>query len=289
MSPQAIARLVGVAILIFVVVIMASSGTYVVHPGFRGVQVTMGRVSPAFKPEGFGLKAPLITTIHPVSIRQQTAEDKAECYSSDLQQIQIDLRVLFRIPEGSVVKLFQDYFGEPFESLIAPRVQEAIKEAVALQSAEQVVKSREQIKTRALELARKKIGTLLVVEDLVIQNIALTKELEQAIEAKMVQEQEAGKSKYFQQRAQIDADTAVIKAKGEAESIRIRGQALTENPSYIDLQIVDKWDGITPLVIGGGDNFVLTMQDLERLHQQKQNAISTSQSAPAVQRRPSGR
>src|SRR5713226_3888154 len=97
MSSQGIARLIGGAILIFVVVIMASSGTYVVHPGYRGVEVTMGRVSPAFKPEGFGLKAPFVTTIHPISVRQQTAEDKAECYSSDLQQTHIELRVLFRI------------------------------------------------------------------------------------------------------------------------------------------------------------------------------------------------
>lgn len=286
MSPQNIARLIGGAILLFCVVIMAASGTYVVHPGFRGVQVTMGKVSPAFKPEGFGLKAPMITTIHPISIRQQTAEDKAECYSADLQQISIELRVLFRIPESSVVKLFQDYYGEPFDSLIAPRVHEAIKEATATQSAEQVVKSRETIKTRSLELARKKIGTLLVIEDIVIQNITLTKELEHAIEAKMVQEQEAAKSKYFQQRAQIEADTVVIKAKGEAESIRIRGRALKESPSYIDFQIVEKWDGFTPLVIGSGsENQVLTMQDLERLNQRNQNVPATSPN-PAVGRRP---
>ncbi len=269
MSPQTVARLIGVGILIFIVVIMAASGTYVVQPGYRGVQVTMGKVSPDFKPEGFGLKAPLVTMIHPISIRQQTEEDKAECYSSDLQQINVDVRVLFRIPESSVVKLFQDYFGEPFESLISPRVQEALKEVTALQSAEQIVKAREQIKMRALEIARQKIGTLLVIEDIVIQSIALTKELEHAIEAKMVQEQEASKSKYLQQRAQIEADTSVIKAKGEAESIRIRGQALKENPTYIDLQIVDKWDGLTPLVIGGSDNFVLPLQDLERIRDLK--------------------
>lgn len=263
------ARSIGVAVLIFCAAIMAATGTYVVQPGYRGVQVTMGRVSAVFKPEGFGLKAPLIATIHPISIRQQTAEDKAECYSSDLQQIQVELRVLYRIPEASVVKLFQEYYGDPFDSLIAPRVHEAIKEATALQSAEQVVTSREQIKTRSLELARKKIGDLIVIEDIVIQNIALTKELEQAIEAKMVQEQEAAKSKYLQQRVQIEADTAVIKAKGEAESIRIRGQALSENPSYIDLQIVEKWDGFTPLVIGNNDNQVLTMQDLERMRLSK--------------------
>ena len=287
MSPQGIARLIGVALLIFCVVIMAASGTYVVHPGYRGIEVTMGKVSPAFKPEGFGLKAPFITAIYPISVRQNTVEDKAECYSADLQQIVIDLRVLFRIPESSVVKLFQDYYGEPFESIIAPRIHEALKEVTALQSAEQVVKNREQIKTRALEIARKKVGTLLVIDDIVIQNIALTKELEHAIEAKMVQEQEASKSKYFQQRAQIEADTAVIKAKGEAESIRIRGQALKDNPTFIDLQIVDKWDGLTPLVIGGGDNFVLPLQDLERMHQSKTNGNSTqTPSAPGRSNRP---
>lgn len=283
MSPQGIARLVGVAILIFVLVIMAASGTYVVQPGYRGVEVTLGKVSPAFKAEGFGLKAPFMTLIHPISIRQQTAEEKSECYSSDLQQVVVDLRVLFRIPESSVVKLYQQYFGEPFESLVAPRVQEAIKEAAAQQSAEQIVKTREQIKVRALELARKKIGDLIVVEDIVIQDIALTKELERAIEQKMVQEQEAAKAKYFQQRAQIDADTAVIKAKGEAESIRIRGEALKDNPVFVDLQIVDRWDGIPPQFIGSGGNVMMTLPDLERQRQSSTHAIQPSQSQPGRQ------
>src|SRR5581483_8767147 len=102
MSPVTLARWIGAAILIFVVIIVASAGTYVVSPGYRGVEVTMGQVSPAFKPEGFGLKTPLMTTIYPISVRQQTAEDKAECYSADLQQVHVDLRVLYRVPESSV-------------------------------------------------------------------------------------------------------------------------------------------------------------------------------------------
>lgn len=254
-----IARLVGVGLLVFVAIVFVASGTYVVEPGYRGVEVTMGRVSSAFKPEGFGVKLPLVTIITPISVRQQTAQDTAECYSSDLQQVHIELRVLFRIPEGSVVRLFRDYLGEPFESLVAPRIHEALKEVVASQSAEQIVKNREQIKAQSLELARKKIGTVLVVEDIVIQDITLTKELEHAIEAKMVQEQEASKSKYLQQRAQIEADTMVIKAKGEAESIRIRGETLEQNPPFVELQIVDKWDGVMPLVIGRGDNVMLPL------------------------------
>jgi prohibitin 2 len=283
MSAQSIARLAGGALLLFAIVIMAAAGTYVVHPGYRGVEVTMGRVSPAFKPEGFGLKAPLVTAIHPISIRQQTAEDQAQCYSSDLQQVQVDLRVLFRIPESSVVKLFQQYYGDPFVSLVAPRVQEALKEVAALQSAEQIVKNREKIKSDALDLTRKKVGPLLVVEDIVIQNISLTKQLESAIEAKMVQKQESEKAQYVKQRAQIDADTAVIQAKGEAESIRIRGQALMDDPAVVDLKIVEKWDGVAPLVVGGREGLVYPLQDLERLSQLKQNA-SSSQSNAAPRR-----
>jgi prohibitin 2 len=44
----------------------------------------------------------------------------------------------------------------------------------------------------------------------------------------------------------------VIKAKGEAESILLRGTALRENPSILELQIIERWDGITPLVVGPG-------------------------------------
>ncbi|HZM02503.1 MAG TPA: prohibitin family protein [Candidatus Saccharimonadales bacterium] len=276
MSAQNMARLIGGALFIFALVIMAAAGSYVVQPGFRGVEVTMGKVSSAFKPEGFGLKAPFITTIYPISIRQQTKDDQAECFSSDLQQVQVDLRVLYRIPESSVVKLFQQYYGDAFDSLVEPRIQEALKEVAALQSAEQIVKNREQIKAHALEIARKKVGTFLVIEDIVIQNISLTKQLESAIEAKMVQEQEAQKAQYFQQRAQIDADTAVIQAKGEAESIRIRGEALKDDPAFVDLKIVDKWDGLAPLVIGGADHLVYQLRDLEHLRQLQQNAAPTA-------------
>ena len=41
----------------------------------------------------------------------------------------------------------------------------------------------------------------------------------------MVQEQEAARSRFAQQQAQIEASTAVIKAKGEAESINSARQS----------------------------------------------------------------
>lgn len=266
LDPRAIKRLVGVAIFLFALVVLASSSTYVVQPGSRGVAVTLGTVSPEFKPEGFGLKQPFITHIQPISIRQRTRPMPAECYSSDLQQVKMEVHVLYRVPEHSVVKIFQEYAGEPFDNLIAPRVQEALKEVAATQSAEQIVKKREEIKTRALELARRKIGAeFLVVTDLVIYNLALSSELETAIEMKMVQEQEAEKAKFTQLKAQIEADTAIIRAKGEAEAIQVRGAALRATPDFIRLQILQTWNGRSPLVVGGaGANVMLSLEELGR-------------------------
>lgn len=252
MAPQQIARVVGGALIIFALIIAGASSTYVVQPGHRGVEVTLGKVSSVFKPEGFGFKLPYVTTIAPQVIRQQTAKMDADCYSSDLQQVMIHVRVLYRVPEASVVAMFRDYSGNPFDMLIKPRVAEAMKEITALRSAEMIVQKREEVKSQALESARRKVGAILFIEDVVLENINLTKSLEAAIETKMVQEQEAARSRFAQQQAQIEASTAVIKAKGEAESINLRGKALRENPSVLELQVVERWDGVTPLVVGPG-------------------------------------
>lgn len=270
MTPAALARWIAGALIILVLVLAGSSSTYTVQPGYRGVAVTLGQVSPVFKDEGFGFKLPFVTRIVPVSIRQQTAQFAANCYSADLQQIEIAVRVLYRVPQASVVELYRDFQGDPFASLIEPRVAESIKEATAQRTAELIVQKREEVKTRTFELARTKIGEFLVVEDIVLEDISLTGELERAIEQKMVQEQEAAKSRFKQNQAQIEANTNVIRAKGEAESISLRGKALRENPGVIELQIVERWDGVTPLVVGPqatGSGMILPLGNLESLNQ----------------------
>jgi len=279
-DPAWIRRIFGLLLILIVVVVLASSGTYIVQPGFRGVAVTLGTVAPEFRPEGFGLKQPFLAHIHPISVRQQTRAMPAECYSSDLQQVKMEVHVLYRVPEASVVKIFQEYAGEPFDNLIAPRVMEALKEVAATQSAEQIVKRREEIKSRALELARRKIGAqFLDVADLVIYNLALSNELETAIEMKMVQEQEAEKAKFTQLKAQIEADTAIIRAKGEAEAIQIRGAALKANTDFIKLEILQRWNGRSPLVVGGGGSGV--MLSLEELSRRAGAAASPRPGTPA--------
>lgn len=253
-------RSIVMGFLLLIGIILGTSSCFVVDPGNRGVIVTLGKTDPIAKPEGIGFKTPIVSQVHQISIRQQTQPLASECYSSDLQQVNINLKIFYRIPEGQIVDIFSKYAGNPFDSLVAPRVQEALKEATALESAESIVKGREKIKVKVLETARKKIQDLLIIEDIVIENVALSKELERAIEEKMVQEQEAAKSKFIKDKAKIEAETAEIRASGEARAIDIRGEAIRKNPGIIELQMIEKWNGVSPLVVGQtSGNFVLPL------------------------------
>lgn len=228
-----------------------------VGAGHRGVLTTMGKVSQDLYGEGLTFTSP-VSTMHEVSIRQQHGEmSKTECYSSDLQQINAALAVLYRLPENRVVELFQKYAGSPFESLVIPRVNEALKEVTAVRTAANIVQEREKVKQETLAAARAKIGDLVTIDDIVIENLTLSPQLEQAIESKMVQQQEAAKAEFTKQKAKIEAETAVLRAEGEAKAITIRGNAIRDNPKLIDLQIAEKWNGVAPLVVGSSGNILL--------------------------------
>jgi prohibitin 2 len=246
-----------IAALLLAAPFVQGCGCSVVSPGERGVKVYLGEVSPNALPEGLVWHAPFVTSIETLSVKQQTQEMKSECYSADLQQVNAQLKVLFRLPPDNVVTIFQKYHGDPFDSLVSPRVNEALKEVTAQLTAEQIVKSREKVKVDTLKLAKQKVGDLVEVVDIVIENLDLTKQLEEAIESKMVMQQEAAKAEFTKQKAKIEAETAAIKAKGEADAINIRGAAIRDNPRLIDLQIAEKWNGVSPLVIGSSSNILL--------------------------------
>ena len=229
------------------------SGCYVCEPGHRAVKVTLGTLDQNVITEGWGFYNPLITDVLKFSMKQTTKQTKTACFSSDLQQVSIVVDILYAINESTFVELYVKYQGDPYNNLILPRLNEVIKEVTSQYTAEKMVKARDEIKIKTLAGVQQKVGNLLQIRDIAINNIDLSEMLEKSIEDKMVQEQEAAKSKFVQDKARIEADTAVIRATGEATAIEIQGKALKDNPHLIQLKIVEKWNGISPLVVGGGE------------------------------------
>ena len=66
--------------------------------------------------------------------------------------------------------------------LIVPRFQESLKEVALHYTAENFVKSREEVKRQILEALKGRLAGLLEIDDLAITNIDLSEQLEKAIE-----------------------------------------------------------------------------------------------------------
>ena len=226
-----------------------ASSYKVVDPGNRGVRVTLGSVDTGLLQEGIHFKAPFITKIDEVSIRKIRVSFTTSCYSSDLQQVDARLAVVYSVPESNVITIYRSYAGDPFSQFVQPLVQESFKEVTATRSAERIVKEREIVKNEALASLKRKIAGLVEIHDVVIENLDLSDQLEKAIESKMVQQQEAARAEFAQQQAQIEAKTAQIRAEGEANAIRTRGEALLQYPNMVSFLIVEKWDGKSPSTI----------------------------------------
>lgn len=252
MNKTVVPLLVALVIVGIVALAALSTAYTIVSPGNRGVSVTLGSVSPDLLEEGIHFKMPFVTKIDEVSIRKIRGSLKTSCYSSDLQQVDANLAVVYSIPESNVITIYRSYAGDPFRQFVEPLVQEAFKEVTATRSAEKIVKEREQVKNEAVASLRRKIEGLVDIHDLVIENLELSTELEKAIEAKMVQQQEAARAEFAQQQAQTEARTTLIRAEGEANAIQARGEALAKYPNVVQFLIVEKWDGKSPntVVIG---------------------------------------
>lgn len=52
------------------------------------------------------------------------------------------------------------------------------------------------------------------------------------------------------------AEANLVKARSEAEAIELRGKALRNNPDLIQLNAIEKWNGVLPQVSGGATPFV---------------------------------
>lgn len=241
-------------VALFATLILLPGSCTVIDPGHRGVSITLGKVNQTVLYEGVNFKKPFVESIESINVQQQTLTDgQTPCFSSDTQTVIIGYSVLYRIPELKVVTLYQNYKGDPFNTLVRPRLEDAMKQVVAQYRAEDIIKSREKIRTDILALVRKNVEGLVDVIDIPITNIDLSDEIEKAIELKQVTEQQALAKQYEVKKAEAESEITIIGAKAEAESVKIKGEALKQSREVIDLEIVKKWNGISPTTVVVGD------------------------------------
>jgi len=244
-----IAFILGFILLAVVVVLLFFTAT--VETGDVGVVTNFGKVTGTVLDSGWHIVGP-VDHVTDVSIRTITTQTDADCFSSDLQEVKITIAVQTRITKENASKIFQNY-GLDYMSQATPKILDALKAETAKYEAAQIIANRDKIRSETMKAASARLQDFVEVQDFSIVNVSFSDDYEKAIEAKQVAQQRAEQAKYELQQAQIEADTKVAAAKGEAQAIEIRGDALSKNPEVIDLELINKWDGKAPDTLVSGN------------------------------------
>lgn len=215
--------------------------------------------------EGTHFKVPYFQKEHIMSIRSEPKEIKTRTGTKDLQQVQINLRVLSRPREEQLPRIFNE-LGVNFNDRVLPSLtNEVLKATVANYDASELLSKRAQISREIREALQKRASTFgLELVDVAITHLVFGQDFARAIEAKQVAQQEAERQQWVVEKADREREAAVIRAEGEAEAAMIVNQALQDSGSgLIEVRRIDTAKeiasslaharGVTYLPSGGGN------------------------------------
>lgn len=257
-------RYIVIALAVVAAAIIGTSCFKVVPAGSTGVVVTLGKVSDNVLSEGLQMKAPFIQRIEVISNKIEKQEVDAAAVSKDLQSVNSNIAVNYRVALDSSAKIFKN-IGRNYQSVVLlPAVQESMKSVSAKYTAEELISKRAQVSEEIKVTLESKVNEYgIIIEKLNIVNFDFSAEFNSAIEAKQVAEQNLIKTKTEQAQqiviAEAEAKKKIIAAEAEANAITAKAKAqaqanklLTQSLSdtLVEYEKVQKWNGVLPQVSG---------------------------------------
>ena len=237
--------IMGIAALIGVFAFFGSFGT--VDTGHRGVVLRLQNPTGEIKEQGFYWKTPFIESVVDMNVQVQKEEAEATAASKDLQDVTTKIAINYHLDPSKVGTIYQEVRKDYTVRIIQPAIQEAVKSATAKFTAEELITKRSEVRDAiSTNIKEKVIPRGIVVDEVNIINFAFSESFNAAIERKVTAEQEALAAKNNLERVKFEAQQAIERATGEAEAIRIQSEAVKEQPQYIELKAVERWNGILP-------------------------------------------
>jgi len=266
------AKIIGVAIIALIVIAaIAAASVQIVDAGHRGVLLHWNAVDVTAPPldEGLHFVVPFQDQVVNMEVRTLLFVKGTSSASKDLQTVTTEVTVNYAPDPNSVNTLYKEVGLNYQNRIIAPAVEEVVKQVTANYNAEELITKRPQVKSDI----EREITIRLNVFNINTQVISLTDFqfsdlFSRAIESKVEAEQKALKAENDLRRIEVEARQAeaqaigiaaanVAQAEGEAEAIRVINQALANNPEYLEWLKTQAWDGRLPLVVGqGGTPFI---------------------------------
>lgn len=227
--------------LIVLATIISSFQT--IKSGEVGLKVRFGKIVNTQLNEGFNLKIPYIEDIVVVNIKVQKIELKTESSSKDLQTIETNIAVNYRIESDKASSLYRTV-GNNYESTVLdPAIKESIKSTIAKYTAAEVITERSDVSLKCMEELQAKVQKYgIVIDNFNITNLSFSPEYTKAIEEKQVAEQKLSKAK-------LEAEAKLVEAEATKKANDLMKQSLTDN--LIAKEFIAKWDGKLPTTYAG--------------------------------------
>src|ERR671925_888411 len=275
-SRSLIKIIVPIIVGIIIISIVALSSVRIVDAGNRGILLHFGAVDTSVSlDEGLHFVVPFRDNVVQMEVRTQKIVESATSASKDLQDVSTQVALNYHVDPDRAQVLYQQLGPDYANRVIVPAIQESVKQVTARFNAEELITNRETVKNQIEEQITARLASYNIVADAIsITDFQFSQLFKQAIEAKVAAQQRALQAQNELRRIQIEAQqneakaigeqkaniaraegikqSNVLQAEGEAQAITIIDQQLRNNPTYLEWLKTTRWDGVLPLVTGGG-------------------------------------
>jgi prohibitin 2 len=228
--------------------------------------------------EGLTLLIPFTQTATLYDVRTETytmskmlnegqikSDDSVQALTSDGQEVAVDVSILYHPDPNKIVQLHRE-IGPDYEAkIVRPSGRSVTRTAVSKYAVIDVYGAKRseiqnEVQTELKALFDK---SYLILDSLLVRNVDFSSEFKKAIELKQIAQQESERKKYELEKEKIEKERKIVAAEGDAEAIRLRGDALSRNPSLIQYEYVQKiTPGIQTIITDGKS--ILSLGDMVR-------------------------
>lgn len=218
---------------VLLVLIFSSRMFYIIQPGERGVifrPFTSGLDKENIYLPGFQIVAPW-NDFSIYDVKELKAEETMDVLDKSGLKLIIDVSVRFN-PIYKKIGSLHEIFGKNYiNQLVIPEVRSSVRQVAGRYTAEEIYSTkRSEVEQTVIAETNKILGENFIdMRALLIRSISLPVQIQQAIENKLTQEQEALAYQFRLDREKSEAERRRIAAEGESRANQIINSSLTNS------------------------------------------------------------
>jgi prohibitin 1 len=200
----------------------------IVGAGEVGVDDTFGKVPDSIRQSGFHFKNPF-TAIKTMVIKSQQIEEKATVPSKEGLIVTLDVSIIYHLEPEKAPSVYKTIGMSYQDVVIIPQLRSEIRDATAQYEVKDLYTSGRVLVANTImgKLKPMLAERGIVLESVLLRDLALPDQMNQAIQAKLTAQQQIEQKQFEVDKERLEAERKIVEAGGIAESQKIIDEGLT--------------------------------------------------------------